>query len=555
MAEGPASRQVSRTNPINRNSLFGRRATIVALVATIAVLVVVASLSVFGVPPTGGAGCGRTWQVQPATATPIKHLFVIVKENHAFENYFGDMPGVIGYPPNGTFPLAFNSSAVVHPFPLLGYSTADFPHDRASELVDFNGGLNNLFVAEANAEGTPNPQDAVGYYTAQQIPAYYEYARTYALGDEFFTGVLGPTNPNRVFDLSAYVGSWDADTPPPPNVTNQPTVLDQLTGRNIPWEYDYNGYPFALAPLWFPSLAGDPCSSSRITPDTNLSAQLASSTPPAVVYLDPSNSPTYSEHPPENVSVGEQWTVAIINTILESSVANSSAILVFFDEAGGYWDPVPPPLTSTGRDGFRVPLLVISPWTPAGKVCSTPVDSASVLRFIDANWGLPPLTSRVAAATSLSCFFDFSQPPRPPEILPTNVSFVTDPARSGVHPTEFSGLSAWLVLPGGGGQLTVVRAGNGRSLRKVPTPGNAGSGGSPTGESPSSGAETTQPDGTVKVTHRRFHRDMVKRPTPREQALTDGKRSFPDRRGERAVECCLEQNGAYYHDLAGTSVK
>ena len=96
----------------------------------------------------------------------------------------------------------------------------------------------------------------------------------------------------------------------------------------------------------------------------------------------------------------------------------------------------------------------------------------------------------------------------------------------------------------------MVRVDNGRPLRKVPSPGNTGTGGSPTGESPSSGAETTQPEGTVKVVHRRLPRDMVKRPSPREQALTDGMRSFPDRRGERAVECCLKRKGAYYHDLA-----
>src|SRR5580658_4972203 len=107
--------------------------------------------------------------------------------------------------------------------------------------------------------------------------------------------------------------------------------------------------------------------------------------------------------------------------------------------------------------------------------------------------------------------------------------------------------------PGGGGQLTVVRAGNGRPLRKVPTSGNTGSGGNPTGESPSSGAATTQPGGTVMVVHRRFHRDMVSRPLPRKRGLTGGMRCSPDRRGERAVECCLNQNGAYYHDLAGSS--
>jgi hypothetical protein len=99
----------------------------------------------------------------------------------------------------------------------------------------------------------------------------------------------------------------------------------------------------------------------------------------------------------------------------------------------------------------------------------------------------------------------------------------------------------------------VVRAGNGRPLRKVPSPGNTGSGGSPTGESLSSGAETTQPGGTMKATRRRIHRDMVKRPTPREQALTGGMNCFRDRRGERAVECCPKRKGAYYHDLAGSS--
>ena len=97
------------------------------------------------------------------------------------------------------------------------------------------------------------------------------------------------------------------------------------------------------------------------------------------------------------------------------------------------------------------------------------------------------------------------------------------------------------------------RAGDGRPLRKVPTSGNTGSGGSPTGESPSSGAATTQSGGTVRVSHRRFRRDLVKRPSPRKQALTDGMSGSRDRRGERAVECCLNQNGAYYHDLAGTS--
>jgi len=367
-------------------------------------------------------GCDRTWQTAPATSTPIKHLFVIVKENHAFENYFGTLPGVAGNPPNGSFPVAFNSTTMVQPFPLPGDSTPDLPHDAASDLTDYNGGLDNLFVATAHSNGVADPANAVGYYTERQIPAYFAYARDYTVGDQFFTGVLGPTNPNRVFDISAYVGSWNADNSPPGNVTDRPTVLGQLTAANLSWEYDYEGLPFVLAPSWFPALTSDPCSASRLTAVENLGTQLSGPVAPSVVYIDPSDSLTFSEHPPENVTVGEEWTVSVVNSILASPVGNSSAILLFFDENGGFWDPVPPPLTSTGRDGFRVPFIVISPWTPAGKVCHSVVDSASVLNFIDTNWGLPFLNPRVASAGNLSCFFDFSQAPRAPTVLPTDVS-------------------------------------------------------------------------------------------------------------------------------------
>ena len=409
--------RLARARPPPRTSWF-----VGAVAAAVVVLATVATWGVPGAGPFATEVCERSFQVEPPTTTPVKHLFVIVNENHAFENYFGTLAGVAGYPPNGSFPVAFNSTVTVHPFPLTGYSTPDLPHDAASDLVDYNGGLNNLFVAQANASGFADPDDAVGYYTAQQIPDYFAYARNYTVGDHFFTGVLGPTAPNRVFDLSAYVGSWDADTTPPASVTDQPTVLGQLTDAEIPWEYDYVGPPVVLAPNEFPALSTDPCSSSRVTVVEDLPGQLSGPTPPSVVYVDPSNSDTLSEHPPENVSVGEEWTVSVVNTILESPVGSSSAILIFFDENGGFWDPVPPPMTSTGLDGFRVPFIVISPWTPAGTVCHDPVDSASVLNFIDANWGLPFLNPRVASAGDLSCFFDFSQVPRPPIVLPTNVS-------------------------------------------------------------------------------------------------------------------------------------
>ncbi|NNN16837.1 MAG: hypothetical protein HKL79_00500, partial [Thermoplasmata archaeon] len=409
----------------------------------VAALIVVASLGILAIGHLSSPGtpaCAISRSASPATQTPIQHLFILIKENHAFENYFGALPGVIGFPPNGSLPVAFGSTQVVHPFALTGDSTPDLPHTQQANLADLNGGANNMFVAEANASGVASPEDAAGYYTARQLPDYYDYAQYYGLADRFFTGVLGPTEPNRVFDLSAYVGSWNADSTPPANVTSHPTVLDQLTGQGIPWNYDYAGSPIGLTADLFPSLRDSTCNSARILPISDLPSQLRTPGGPSVVYIDPSMSALYSEHPPENVTLGEEWSVAVINAILGSPEASSSAILVLYDENGGYWDPVVPPITSTGRDGFRVPLLVLSPWTEPGTICSQSLDPASILHFIDLNWGLPFLNQRVADAASLSCLFNFSSTPRSPLLLPTNVSLTVSPPPVGRFPR--AGISA-----------------------------------------------------------------------------------------------------------------
>ncbi|MCI4317453.1 MAG: hypothetical protein L3J96_02855, partial [Thermoplasmata archaeon] len=84
-------------------------------------------------------------------------------------------------------------------------------------------------TAGATQGGFPNALDAVGYYTAKQIPQYFAYARSYVLGDRFFVGQMGPTLPNRIFDLAGTDANWTTDLLPPPTVLNVPTVLDQLS--------------------------------------------------------------------------------------------------------------------------------------------------------------------------------------------------------------------------------------------------------------------------------------------------------------------------------------
>ena len=367
------------------------------------------------------ASCAFSPSEAQVARTPIQHVFFIIKENHAFENYFGTLPGVLGYPPNATLPTSVHGSGTIHPFPLSGSNTSDLPHDRASDLVDYNGGQNNLFVAQAAALGYPSPDDAAGYYTAQQIPDYFAYARSYALADRFFSGVLGPTLPNRIFDLAATSGNWTSDDPPPASAVGFPTILNQLEAAGVPWAYDYTGSATNLTPLLLPQVEADPCIVARILPITDFSAQLSSATPPSVTFVDASHDLATSEHPPSNVSYGEEWTVSVVNAIARSPVGGSSAIFVLWDESGGFWDPVTPPVRSPFGDGFRVPLLVLSPWTPEGLIVQSVLDPASLLRFVDENWALGFLNDRVATASSVTPFFDFTNAPRPWLVLPTPV--------------------------------------------------------------------------------------------------------------------------------------
>lgn len=399
-----------------------RRTAALLAVVVVAVVVVATAAGVLLLPVTPAPPPCPLPGSAPTARSPIQHVFFLIKENHAFENYFGDLPGVIGYPPNGTFPAAFGSNATVSPFPLGVDSTPDLPHDRASELVDLDGGRNDRFVAEAAADGYSDAKDAVGYYTASQIPDYYAYAHYYTLDDMFFSGILGPTLPNRLFDLGLTGTNWTSDLPPSASAVSGPTFPGQLAAAGLPWDYFYSGSSFALPTTFVPQIAGNACLSSHVLPVGDLHAALAGTDPPAFAYIDPENDPLYSEHPPTNVTLGEEWTAAVVNEIFESPIGNTSAVFLFYDEAGGFWDPVAPPTEPPLGDGFRVPLLVLSPWSAAGAITHAVNDPANLLHWVEANWGLSPLNGRIGAAPAPTTLFNFSAPARAPLILPTPVS-------------------------------------------------------------------------------------------------------------------------------------
>ena len=338
-------------------------------------------------------------------ATPIQHFVIIMKENHAFDNYFGTFPGVDGLPPNVTLPNG--QGGTVSPAWISSTWTWDLPHDRNSALEDYDGGRNDMFAAVAASWSPSLASVSVGYYDGRQLGYYWSLAANYTIGDRYFSSVLGPTIPNRFFSVAGQAANISSDTVPSGGV-DVPTVFGQMASHGVTWRYYYAPQVlYTPIPQYFTQVSGSPANMADLVSVDRLLPDIAAGTLPNVTYVDPEGSLIVSEHPPQNVTVGEAWTQQVIQAIMSGPQWSSTAIVLTWDENGGFYDHVPPPQVDQWGYGFRVPLIVISPYARRGFVDHTVMDHTSLLRFIADNWGLSYLTPREAQSGNLTSAFDF----------------------------------------------------------------------------------------------------------------------------------------------------
>jgi phospholipase C len=359
------------------------------------------------------------WVLKPAVdrtgpplvpgVTPIERVVVIMKENHAFDNYFGTFPGADGIPENVTVPDG--AGGVLRPHWLNATSTLDIPHSREAMIQSYDAGRNDLFGVVANAAGPGLGNVSMGYYDSRQLPGYWSLARNFTLADQYFSSMLGPTYPNRLYSIAGQAGGVTTN-PLPGSGVDVPTIFDQLEGRGISWRYYgiTNEIETTFA-LQVPHIASNPSMASKVVHLAYLAPDIASGNFPSVTYIDPNGflpaSIKISEHPPGDVTFGDAWTAGIIDSIMASAMWPSCVVLVTWDESGGFYDHVPPPQVDEWGYGFRVPTLVISPFVRRGWIDHTVMDHTSILKFIADNWGLPYLTSRQARAGNLTGAFVF----------------------------------------------------------------------------------------------------------------------------------------------------
>lgn len=325
------------------------------------------------------------------STSPIRHVVIIVKENHGFDNYFGTFPGAGGI----VLPRSPN------PPPL------DPDHRHAAWLTRKTTAAKTQFVE-------------------QDIPAYFAYARQFTLCNRYFTDVAGPSTPNHLMLIAA--DSPIIDNPPryrrgaKAPLYKLPSLPAQLDKAKLSWG-NYGGYAFDF----IKGLAG-----RNTYPPEQFKTDALAGKLPAVSWLYAPHDA--SEHPPDpqdtndplagNVTHGMQWTVDQVDAVVRGGLWPSSCIFITWDDWGGWFDHVDPPEIEKWTDGTqfryggRVPCLVLGPHAKRGHLSSVLYSHVSLLKFCQQQFKLPSLNARTAAAQGMDDCFDFNAPAGPPPAWP-----------------------------------------------------------------------------------------------------------------------------------------
>jgi phospholipase C len=370
----------------------------------------------------------------------IKHVVVLMMENHSFDNLLGMVPyqvpgraGVDGLTRrHGKF-VNFNRDVNGHkvfaqraqsPCQLDGHPGQNWNASHQS----YDGGRNDGFV---RASGPI----AMRVWDKHDLPFTYSLVEHFPIGERFFCSTLCQTYPNRRFFFTGTASGTIATdigvslhTP-----AANGTIFDRLDHHKVDWRI----YAQTAAASWLivPQVLSGPGRSKRTRTFEQFLTDSAAGKLPQFTFIDP-NYDTTSEENPQDIQVGERFVAQVVHALMKAPTWKHTALFITYDEHGGYYDHVPPPraikpdnikpLTKPGdarggyeRYGFRVPLIVVSPWARRNYVSSRVQDLTSITAFIERKWNLPAMTFRDANADPMTDYFDFSGRPafaKPPRL-------------------------------------------------------------------------------------------------------------------------------------------
>ncbi len=444
-------------------------------------------------PTAGVSGSSSVNSAQAATdlalaRQKIKHIVIIMQENRSFDSYFGTYPGADGIPTqNGKFTVCVNdpkTGACVAPFHDSANKNLGGPHGQNNAAADINGGKMDGFIAQAengkaNCESTHNPDcgggatDVMGYHDARDIPNYWTLAENFVLQDHLFEPNSSWSLPSHLFMVSEWsakcrvagdpmscISALQSPQLPPdftPKVTTNPdyawTDLTYLLFKDqVSWKYYVQSgtqpdcandaadcppvhqdakTPGIWNPLPFFDTVKQDNQLQNITDVSNFYQDAKNGTLPAVSWITPSQ--PNSEHPPALLTDGQAWTASLIDAVMKGPDWDNTVIFLSWDDWGGFYDHVAPPVVDQNGYGLRVPGLVISPYAKKGFIDHQVLSHDAYVKFIEDIFlnqqrldpktdgrpdPRPTVREDVSILGNLLADFDFTQSPLPPLILP-----------------------------------------------------------------------------------------------------------------------------------------
>jgi phospholipase C len=393
-----------------------------------------------------------------APSGKIQHVVVIVQENRSFDNLFHDYPGAdtqsYGYTSTG-------KKLTLVPITLATHW--DIAHNSAA-YFDACDGTGSVPGTDCRMDGfdketttcsvfdpCPNKDPQYAYVPHGEIKPYFALANQYVLADRMFASN---------FDMSSFVshqyiiagqanstvdypttGLWGCDGGPSDTIqtlTQQRTVGpsvpvcfddqtlgDELDAAGVSWHY-YTSNVRKDGGLWNAYQAirhiryGPDWKTDVVAPQTKFFGDVSKGRLPAVSWVTPTCA--NSDHASCGERHGPAWVASLVNAIGKSPYWNSTAIFIFWDDPGGWYDHVAPKLVDYDGLGMRVPMLIVSPYAKKGFVSHVHYEHGSILRFIEHQFGVAPLAATDVRATSpeKDCF-DFTQAPRPFTPIPAKL--------------------------------------------------------------------------------------------------------------------------------------
>jgi phospholipase C len=357
---------------------------------------------------------------------PIKHVVVLMQENHSFDNYLGALAQgsyagqVDGIEPGMTAPRAGMDPIAFYHQPKLCVRDPD--HDWEAMHYSWDHGLLDQFF-QVNTDRVSRGARVFSYYDANDLPFYYALADRFAIADRYFCSALAGTVPNRFFLMAGTAWGYAYGTAPwLMKDPNPPTVYSRLNDAHVSWRVYFSEWtyasmftPFFLEHIW------------HFAPLELFDLDARAGNLPEVSFIE---LPAWvsDEHPPGDVQLGQAVAAARIRSLVNGKSWPDSVLFLTYDEGGGYYDHVPPPKACKPDDspmvygsdndqpgdfdqlGSRVPFIAVSPFVKHHYVSHEVYDHTSVLRFLEQKFNLPFLSRRDANSNTLLDLFDFDHP-------------------------------------------------------------------------------------------------------------------------------------------------